>query len=405
MSMTNDAAGPNHHGRQPKAKVFISYSRRDMAFADRLEVALKSRGFMPLIDRSEIHAFEDWWKRIEALIVQADTVVFVLSPDSIVSEVARREIEFAASLNKRFAPIVCRPVDDKAVPEVLAKLNFIIFDDQARFEASADRLTDALGTDLGWIRRHTEFGEQARRWSLAGQPNGLLLRSPVLEEAEHWIAARPEGAPAPTEETQDFVRSSRRAATRRRNVLTGSLAAGLVVALGLAGLAYWQRGIAQTNEAIAKEERDRAERNFGIARQTADGLVSNIAQGLRNVIGMPSDTVRRILETAKGTFERLSSSAPDDTRLQRSRAIMLDEFGETYRALGNLDAALQSHRDGLTIRERFAAADGQRRLAAPGDGLLQPDRRRPGRTAQARRGAGVPPARARHCRTPRFPQS
>jgi len=28
-----------------------------------------------LVDRTEIYAFEDWWKRIEALIGQADTVV------------------------------------------------------------------------------------------------------------------------------------------------------------------------------------------------------------------------------------------------------------------------------------------------------------------------------------------
>ena len=42
----------------PTARVFISYSRKDMAFADRLEVALKARGFEPLIDRTEIYAFD-----------------------------------------------------------------------------------------------------------------------------------------------------------------------------------------------------------------------------------------------------------------------------------------------------------------------------------------------------------
>ena len=51
-----------------RPEFFISYSRKDMAFADRLEAALKARGFEPLIDRTEIYAFEDWWKRIEALI-------------------------------------------------------------------------------------------------------------------------------------------------------------------------------------------------------------------------------------------------------------------------------------------------------------------------------------------------
>ena len=180
---TNDATGlkpdqPAH------ARVFISYSRKDIAFADQLDAALRARGFEPLIDRSDIYAFEEWWKRIEALIARADTVVFVLSPDAVRPDsVARKEVDFAASLNKRFAPIVYRRVGDKQVPEALAKLNFIFFDDAAQFERSADQLAEALKTDIAWVRQHTDFGEQARRWTAASEPSGLLLRSPVLEQA------------------------------------------------------------------------------------------------------------------------------------------------------------------------------------------------------------------------------
>jgi hypothetical protein len=156
------------------ARIFISYSRKDMAFADRLEAALKARGFEPLIDRTEIYAFEDWWKRIEALIGKADTIVFVLSPDAVASEIALKEVTHAASLNKRFAPIVCRRVEDHAIPEALQRLNFISFDDPACFDVAADQLAEALQTDIVWIRQHTEFGEAARRWVRA------LLRSRQL---------------------------------------------------------------------------------------------------------------------------------------------------------------------------------------------------------------------------------
>jgi tetratricopeptide (TPR) repeat protein len=364
---------------QSRAKVFISYSRKDMVFADRLEAALKTRGFEPLIDRTDIYAFEDWWKRIEALVARADTVVFVLSPDSAASDVARKEIAFAASLNKRFAPILFRPVSNDAVPDALAKLNFVLFDDEARFEASADRLAEALDTDIAWIRQHTAFGEQARQWALATGPkenkwnNGLLLRSPVLEQAERWIAARPRGAPAPTEETQVFIRASRQDATRRRNILTGGLAAGLVVALGLAGYAYWQRGlaveqrgIAQQNEAQANDERDKATRNFKLAQQAAETLVFDIARGLRNVQGVSAETIRKILDTARASFEQLAAAAPDDPALQRSQSVMLGEFGDTYQILGDLEAALRAYRDGLAIMERLGAAH-------PGNTLWQSD--------------------------------
>src|SRR5262249_12333048 len=148
--------------------------------------ALKARGFEPLLDRTEIYAFEDWWKRIEALITGADTVVFVISSDAVASQVCQKEISFAASLNKRFAPVVCQKIDVKTVPEALARLNFIYFDDEALFEQSADRLAEALDTDIAWIRQHTEFGEQARRWALVKGLSGLLLRSPLLEQAERW---------------------------------------------------------------------------------------------------------------------------------------------------------------------------------------------------------------------------
>ncbi len=220
---------------EPKAKIFISYSRKDMAFADRLEAALTARGFEPLIDRAEIFAFEDWWKRIKALIGRADTVVFVLSPDSVASDVALKEVIQAASFNKRFAPIVYRRVKDDAIPEALRRLNFIFFDDPTRFEASADQLAEALRTDIDWIRQHTEFSEAARRWEAARRPSGLLLRSPALDEAEHWIGDHPVAAPPPTDEALAFIDASRRDASRRilraRASVLGVIAMTIIAAL------------------------------------------------------------------------------------------------------------------------------------------------------------------------------
>ena len=236
---------------ETKTRVFISYSRKDMAFADKLEAALRARGFEVLIDRQEIYAFENWWTRIEALIGGADTVVFVISPEAVKSDVAPKEVAYAASLNKRFAPIVYRQVENSAVPEALRRLNFIFFDDPSQFEASADKLAEALQTDIVWIRDHTKFGEAARGWTAAGRPNGLLLRTPTLEMAEYWIASRPRGAPEPSDDIRKFVAASRQSARSekrlRRTVLGSIFTLMTVVILGLVGwinqeyiLAQWR---------------------------------------------------------------------------------------------------------------------------------------------------------------------
>ena len=97
MTVISSDAAVAGNSQESKAQVFISYSRKDLAFADRLDTALKARGFEPLIDRTDIYAFEEWWKRVEELIARADTVIFVLSPDAVRPEsVAMKEVAFAS---------------------------------------------------------------------------------------------------------------------------------------------------------------------------------------------------------------------------------------------------------------------------------------------------------------------
>jgi hypothetical protein len=270
------------------AAVFVSYSRKDTAFVDRLETALKARGFASKIDRSDIYAFEDWRKRVEELIVSADTIVFVLSPDAVASDVCRWEVALGAELRKRFAPIVCRATQAEKIPAELARLNFVFFDDAATFEASADRLAEALATDIDWVRSHTRFGELARRWTQAGRgAKGLLLRPPALEEAERWIAARPAEAPDPTEATRAFIAESRRAEAARRKTMLAALAAGVAVALGLGGWALNQQGAAERNAEIARARRLQEQKNLVasyIAESDAELGKDNIVPALQRAI-------------------------------------------------------------------------------------------------------------------------
>jgi hypothetical protein len=84
-----------------KLKVFISYSRRDLAFADQLVAVLELQGFVPTIDRKGIHGAEKWEERLGQLILEADVVVFVLSPDSAASDVCAWEVEEATRRGKR----------------------------------------------------------------------------------------------------------------------------------------------------------------------------------------------------------------------------------------------------------------------------------------------------------------
>ena len=91
----------------PKAKVFISYSRDDIDFADQLVTALEAFNFVPHIDRHSIPGGEDWKAQLRRMIVEADSIVFVLSPRSAGSKLCEWEVEEADHFNKRLIPIVC----------------------------------------------------------------------------------------------------------------------------------------------------------------------------------------------------------------------------------------------------------------------------------------------------------
>jgi hypothetical protein len=275
--MTTDTAALES-GPQSKAKVFISYSRQDEVFAQWLREVLKARGIEVFRDVDDTLPSEKWWERLQSLIVAADSIVFVLSPRSATSKVCQEEVAYADSLKKRIFPAVIEDVDWTRVPPGLASRHSIFFIDEPQRTASVDQLYAALLTDIEWIREHTRLLERAIIWQQKASGRYELLSGRALEEAERWLARKPASADVPTALHLEYVKASRDAATHRRNVLTASLATGLLLALALAGLAYWQREVAIEQELIAQEQRAIASKNETEAKEQRDQAIRSQAQ-------------------------------------------------------------------------------------------------------------------------------
>jgi len=83
------------------AQVFISYSRRDKEFVQKLVVALVAEKREVWLDEKDIEVTAEWLKEILANIEAADNFLFVISPESIASANTRKEIDHAATNSKR----------------------------------------------------------------------------------------------------------------------------------------------------------------------------------------------------------------------------------------------------------------------------------------------------------------
>lgn len=202
-------------------KVFISYSRTDTPIADELVAALGYDGrFQVTIDRSSIIEGEDWRARLGALIADADTVVFLLSPASAQSDICAWEVEEAYRLAKRVLPAQVASIGAMAAPKRLAALNYVRFDpyDDGRprsFMAGVNALVRALNTDVEWLREHTRYLTLARSWDQAGRRDNRLLSGSDVGAAKDWIGRRPKGAPELTDLHLDFIRASEAAEAAR----------------------------------------------------------------------------------------------------------------------------------------------------------------------------------------------
>jgi WD40 repeat protein len=197
-------------------RIFISYSRKDTKAAEDVLAALTARAFEPFLDTKQIAPGEDWKERLSALILTADAVVFLISPDSVRSDVCDWELNETERLGKRLIPVVCRATQDDLIPSRLRRLNWIDLTDPALAGPRLEALSAALMTDIGWVREHTRVGELADRWAnKASREERSLLRGRDIEEAELWISSQPRNAPEITELQRTFISESRRAEQQR----------------------------------------------------------------------------------------------------------------------------------------------------------------------------------------------
>ena len=233
---------------------FISYARRprDREFVDWLSGALRQTGKQVWLDRSNIEPAADWRARIARGIERASAFVFIISPDSAVSQECAKELEIAVDGHKRIIPVVFRPVPENTLPAVLTTPNWISFEGSADREQKLQELFEALDSDLAWRDQSARLAVRAQEWLGSGKDNSFLLRGSDLRAAENWYEQKEGHKEQPTDKQYQYLAASRKGAARRQRTLLGGVAFALVIAIVLSIIALVQRNQAVSNQHIAQ---------------------------------------------------------------------------------------------------------------------------------------------------------
>lgn len=163
-----------------RKRVFISYSRRDADFAEKLAKDLRARGVGVWFDRLDIPPGANWDDEIEAALRVSDTMVVVLSPDSVESKNVRDEVSFALADSDRIVPVMCR---ECSPPLRVARLQWI--DLEKNYAEGLEQLVTRLQSEPTSAGERADSLSPTRRDATDRKPG----RSPAIKLAAPLAAA------------------------------------------------------------------------------------------------------------------------------------------------------------------------------------------------------------------------
>ena len=230
------------------ARIFVSYSRKNIDFCKRLTDELQKRDLDFWVDWEGIPPTVDWLKEIEKGIEEADTFLAIVTPDWISSKICLDELDIAVKNGKRLIPVVPIEIKWNDAPPELSHINYIFFRETDDFNAQLDKLFTALDTDYDWLKAHRRLQVKALEWERSNKESGFLLHGKDLDEAEQQISVNANKDPHPTDIQREYVLLSRQGATRQRRITTGILIFIILMLVGIS--AYF--AIPRIQETIAK---------------------------------------------------------------------------------------------------------------------------------------------------------
>lgn len=266
--------------------LFITYSRRDKDFVQKLHTALVHAKRDVWIDWEDIPPTTEWWKQIQQGIEAATSYIYVLSPSSVQSKVCRQEVEHAVANNKRIVPIVFieikDPADFEKIHPAVSAHNWIFFTDPTKFDESFQTLLEALDTDYAYVQEHTRLLVKAHDWQRGLKDTDYLLRGDELEAAQVWMAEGAMKKPPPASLHVDYIIASQKAQSAFERVRFLALSAGLIITLIFLALSVVGFNQA-SNEADRRATSEINERDSARTAQTAQAVAENRAAEIRSL--------------------------------------------------------------------------------------------------------------------------
>jgi hypothetical protein len=128
--------------------IFLSYSRKDSAEADKLEQRLRAQGLPIWVDRHGGIESGNWKDRVTAGLNHARALIVLLTPASLESSAVRKEMAFASRKSVPIIPVQLKEIPEEEIPDWFTldydELHRHMID-PTRYEEGVTNIVNAIG--------------------------------------------------------------------------------------------------------------------------------------------------------------------------------------------------------------------------------------------------------------------
>ncbi|MEO0867028.1 MAG: TIR domain-containing protein [Cyanobacteria bacterium J06642_11] len=171
-------------------QVFLAYAQADTQVMDEIRRSLQRQGLTVWSNQTDIATGDGFKRAVARGIEAADTLIYLLSPDSLRSKYCQQELDYALALHKRVIPLLVRPLASAIPSKELAALQYIDLTDNvdpADYCSDESELIKTLNHDAAYYEQHKTLLVKALKWKRQQHNASVLLRGYDLRHGEAWL--------------------------------------------------------------------------------------------------------------------------------------------------------------------------------------------------------------------------
>lgn len=213
---------------------------------------------------------------------------------------------------------------------------------------------DANARDEAWLAhsgaRLSEADQLDLRPDLAGLLNGSdrAYLAECRRKEQESRAAQEEKRRTEEALAQEKHESLRQRA-RASKIISAVTFGGMILSIGFGIWAWRERNDAEKNRKLA-------ESNLTAAVESADALIRDVVDKIKNISGVPAKNVMATLDIAHALQEKLTGNGFASPDLKRSHALSREETVPICLSFGNIDCAEDSAKEAIELRSPLLAS-------------------------------------------------